>query len=519
MKSIFLAAIVSTSSALLAADVRITVEAPATPRPISPYIYGVNQNPGGDLARFPMLRQGGNRMTAWNWETNASNAGADWNHQSDDYLGGGDTPGEVVRKHVANAMANRQAAVVTVPMAGYVSADKLGNGDVNQTPDYLNTRFHKSLPSKSKARGGSFVFPPDTTDRFVYQDEMVWWVEKTFGGPNRAAPIFYALCNEPDLWNHTHERIHPQKLTYAELISRTIDWSSAIKAVAPMSKVFGFVSFGYSGYSTLQAAPDANGRFFIDVFLQAMAAAEKDTGKRLVDVLALHWYPETRGGGIRITSPAGEGPAVGKDTALARVQAPRHMYDPTFRETSWIDTDVVRGPIYLIPTLQEKIAKNYPGTALAFTEYNYGGGEEISGAIAQADVLGAFGRHGIFAASWWSIGEKNPFIAAGFDAFLNYDGNGARFGQSSLDTTSSDITRVSAWAAQRTDGVVTLVLINRGETDAAVSLAGGALTGTSATRTFVLQEKTGPNWVSTTPGKLGELSLPAMSITVVEAGK
>lgn len=499
--------------------VKVTVDKPAEARTISPYIYGINQNPGGDEGRFTMARQGGNRMTAWNWENNASNAGADWQHQSDDHLGGGDVAGEVVRKHVAGAMERGQAAVVTVPMAGYVAADKLAGGDVNKTPDFLNTRFHKSVASKAKAGAGAYAFPPDLTDKVVYQDEMVWWLEKTFGGPNRAAPIFYALCNEPDLWDHTHARIRTQKLTYAELIARTKEWSEAIKAVAPESKVFGFVSYGYGGYSTLQGAKDGEGRFFVDVFLQEMAKAEKESGKRLVDVMSLHWYPETRGGGKRITSPAGEGPADGAEVAKARVQAPRHMYDATFREESWIDRDVVKGPINLLPTMLGKIAEFYPGTGLAFTEYNYGGGEDISGAIAQADVLGAFGRYGVYAASWWQIGSKHPFTAAGFDAFLNYDGKGAKFGSSSLDTTSSDLSRVSVWAAERKDGVTTVVLINRGEGEAAVEMGGSGLSGLKAGRVFRL---TGAEakWVAVEgKGSLSNVTLPGMSVTVMEAGK
>src|SRR5262249_30646768 len=52
----------------------ITIDT-ADRRDISPYIYGVNF-PDWDKLGFsvPLARQGGNRMTAYNWETNASNA-------------------------------------------------------------------------------------------------------------------------------------------------------------------------------------------------------------------------------------------------------------------------------------------------------------------------------------------------------------------------------------------------------------------------------------------------------------
>ena len=61
-------------------------------KPISPLIYGSNQN----TIASTNDRLGGNRWTAYNWETNASNAGSDYQYQNDGYLGGGSTPGGAV---------------------------------------------------------------------------------------------------------------------------------------------------------------------------------------------------------------------------------------------------------------------------------------------------------------------------------------------------------------------------------------------------------------------------------------
>ena len=46
---------------------------------ISRFIYGMNGwNGSGRPANLTLSRSGGNRMTAYNWETNASNAGSDY---------------------------------------------------------------------------------------------------------------------------------------------------------------------------------------------------------------------------------------------------------------------------------------------------------------------------------------------------------------------------------------------------------------------------------------------------------
>lgn len=426
--------------------------------PISPYIYGTNQsNWSGSAKYLTFTRLGGNRWSAYNWENNASNAGEDYFSQNDDYLGGGDTPGEAVRARVASAMAHRAGVVVTVPMMGYVAADKNGDGDVNQTPNYLQNRFVLSSPRKN----APFSSSPNRGDTHVYQDEFVAWLEGIFPRlPNSPTALFYCLDNEPDLWASTHPRIHPEATQYSEMFTRTRQYAAAIKDVVPTALVFGPVSYGWYGYVRLQGAPDAADRDFLDTYLDDLKSAEQENGRRLVDVLDLHWYPEAKGGGINISGQDRTRPVV-----AARVSAPRSLYDSSYVEDSWITRDWLNGPVNLLPRLQQKIATHYPGTRLAFTEYNYGGGSDISGAIAEADVLGSFGAAGVFAAALWELADDERFIYAGLNAYRNFDGHGAAFGDRSHSARSSDIKRASIYASSFSSGInqMVLVAINRSQ--------------------------------------------------------
>ena len=440
-----------------AGNVRFTIDSGAARHPISPYVYGMNQPDWAGRSRGLRLgRFGGNRLTAYNWETNASNAGADYRHQNDDYLGGGDLAGEAVRPHVARALAAGASVIVTVPMAGYVSADKAPGGDVNQTPDFLNARFFESRPAKRRG----FAYPPDTGDRVVYQDEFVAWLESAFDTrSDPARTILYSLDNEPDLWASTHPRIRPTgKVTYAELVQRTEEYAGAIKAVAPGALVFGPVSYGWQGFVRLQDAPDNGGRDFLDFYLEAMREAEGRARRRLVDVLDLHWYPEARGGGVRITE-ANNSP----DVAAARVQAPRSLWDPSYVENSWISIDARIGAIRLLPRMREKIAAHYPGTRLAITEYNYGGGEHVSGGVAQADALGIFGREDVFAAALWDLQGGMRYVDGAFALYCNYDGAGGRFGDTSIGASTSNHETTSVYASvdRGRDDRMVIVAINK----------------------------------------------------------
>ena len=117
----------------------------------------------------------------------------------------------------------------------------------------------------------------------------------------------------------------------------------------------------------------------------------------------------------------------------------------------------------MIPRLQDKIDAHYPGTGIAITEYNYGAAGHISGGVAQADVLGIFGREGVFAAMWWQLSAERAFVDGAFEMFRDFDGAGSRFGDTSISATTSDVARVSVYASvdAATSGRMVVVAINR----------------------------------------------------------
>lgn len=405
-------------------------------KPISPYIYGANTPDWKTMHGVTLSRIGGNRMTAYNWETNASNAGNDWHFQNDGYMGESNEPGLTMRKFLEDSQSNGAAALLTVPTAGYVSADKKADGDVMQTPNWMQTRFY---PSLAKKPGGHFAYPPETKDDKVYQDEFVAWIEKI---KSPKTPVWYCLDNEPDIWSSTHKEIRQKPETYAGIIANNIEFASAIKGVAPNTLIFGPVNYGWQGFRTFQGASDAAGRDFLNVYLDALHDAEKTRHRRLLDVLDIHWYPEAQGGGVRIVTNEDK-----PGTAEARIQAPRSLWDPTYVEQSWIEDTIDHKPIKLLPRLMKLIDEHYPGTKLGITEYNYGGAKVISGALAEADVLGCFGRYGVFAATIFGMGPEDVAQIAGLKAFVDFDGAGAHFGDTMLGVSGDTPAENSIYAA------------------------------------------------------------------------
>jgi hypothetical protein len=444
------------------ADITFSIRSDRGVHPISPLIYGTNDRSNFFGNGMGLLRAGGNRWTAFNWENGASNAGKDFKFQNDDNLSNSLVPGSAVLSTLQTSIANHAVPLLTVPIVNYVAADKNAGGDVRTTPDYLATRFKENMPTKL----APFSREPDANDAYVYQDEFVSWAKNAAAG----SEVSFSLDNEPDLWSSTHPEVHPEKVRYDELVSRDIDFALAIKNVWPEAKVFGFVSFGWSGYVSLQGAPDADQKGdFVEYYLDKMLEAECHYQKRLVDYLDLHWYSEIRVGRTRITSSTNTEVVV-----QGRLQATRSLWDPSYVEDTWITDpmgDLGSVPIALIPRMLDKIHRHYPGTQLSISEWTYGGGNDISGALVTADALGIFGKFGLGAAAIWPL-STGPFTWAAFRAFRTFDGKGAHFGDTSIEAVNSDQSNSSVYASidSADPNHVVIVAINKAATAKSTSI-------------------------------------------------
>lgn len=431
---------------------------------ISPYIYGSNQDRSSDDL-WTVRRLGGNRLTGYNWETNHSNAGSDWQHSSDNFLlthagipeAEWNEPARVMTYFHDQSLDMGAASMLTLQMAGYVSGDD--DGTVTEVQTAPSARWDSVAYQKEAA----FTLPPDRDDGTVYMDELVHRLTQRYG--MAAAPDgirWYTLDNEPALWSETHPRIHPEKVRAQELVDRSIQLASAVKSVDPQSQITGPVLYGFGAYLNLQGAPDwdavnAGYDWFVDYYLDRMRAAEQAHGQRLLDVLDVHWYPEAEGDN-RIVDPD----ATTDADVEARLQAPRTLWDSTYTERSWI-ADCCSQYLPILPRLQQAIDTHYPGTQLAITEYDYGAKDAISGGLAQVDVLGAFGKYGVDIATLWGIEAGDRYAGLAFALYRNYDGQGGTYGNTDVHARTDDRDNLSVYASIEEDDPATLhiILINK----------------------------------------------------------
>ena len=447
----------------------IEIDVKSNVHSISPYIYGT------------AARWGGNRSTSYNWENNASNGGNDAKFTSDNFYdySGSTVPALPILNATKDADSKGQYNLVSLQAAGYVAADK--NGIVSEEQAAPSERwkpisFHKSEP---------YTLTPDPKDDTVYIDELVHYLSAKLGRAGDGGVSAYAIDNEPYLWSQTHARLHPQKTTPEELIEKTVGLSKVIRELAPGADIYGPMFFGWTDayhwgmdnqeWKTIYNLSRREGytntyAWFVDYYLDTLRKVEEATGHRSIDAIAFHWYPEsygkiTRKRVVDLDNVASPSELIAEDMIEARLQAPRALWDSKYQyygadgQRSYVD---IQGGKAIIQKIKKSINNFYPGTKIAFTEFEYDAEDHWSGGLSLVDVLGVLGREDVYLACKWDVFKS--YSKAAYNLYLNYDGNGAKFGNTSVYAMQSDTVSLSSFASLDDDGNLHIIIVNKTNT-------------------------------------------------------
>lgn len=498
--------------------------------PIDPLIYGVSFGEPGALDRmgYTLSRWGGNSMTRYSWEDDASNRGSDWfffsypevNPHSENL-----PDDSAADRWAEETLAAGAQALLTVPLIGWTPRDRtrrwgfsVEKYGAQQKTECTETDWaiwcNSDAGNGIKADGSPVTGnDPHDTSREIGPDFVSRWVEHLTGRLGTAAAggiRFYALDNEPMLWNTTHRDVHPAPVTYDELWTRTLSYAPAVKSRDPGALVLGPVVWGWCAYFFSAADGCSNGSdlaahgrmAFLPWYLQQVQQDGAARGFRLVDYLDIHYYPQADG-----VHTGGE------SYAAVRLRSLKSLYDPDYTDESWIGQ-----PVRLIPRMREWIDQYAPGMKLALTEYNWGPDNVPSAALAQAEALAIFGREGVDLAARWVAPEPGSLAEDSFSLYLNYDGQGGRVAGDSVRALSASPDDVGGYAISGKDGRLFLLLFNH-DTEArpATVAVPGSLTGPVRLYRFDAENRLGPAGMATGGGGQTIFPLPPRSATLAVA--
>jgi hypothetical protein len=441
----------------------VAVDVARDRHPIKPEIYGVAWATASQLRvmNIPLNRWGGNTASRYNWQIKATNHANDYFFES---IASDDDPD----LFISDARTSNTEVMMTIPMIGWVAIlgpnrAKLASFSVMKYgPQQATDPFMPDAGNGVSLGTGGFITTNDPNDANLSVDSnfQQLWVQHIV--QQWAGVRYYILDNEPSLWHETHRDVHPDGASMDEVADRMIDYASHIKAADPNGLVvgpeeWGWLGYFYSGFDQQLAAinnytkfPDKEahgGVDYIPYLLSRIRSAEQTQGRRLLDALSVHYYPQSGEAGDSLTAPV----------QLLRNRSTRSLWDPNYVDESWINDKVT-----LIPRLRAWAEAFRPGTPIGITEYSWGVENDTNGATAQADVLGIFGREGLdFAARWTAPAHGSP-VSKVFQMYRNYDGAGKTFGDTSVRTTVANPDALSAFGAVRSsDQALTLIIVNK----------------------------------------------------------
>ncbi len=471
----------------------LSVDAASGRKPVSPYIYGMNFASAAlaEELDLPVNRRGGNSTSRYNWQVDAYNTGFDWyfeNIAEDNNNPAALPNGSAADRFFEQNRGTGTQTILTIPMMGWVAKSrvashpydcgfKVSKYGAQQSVDPWDTNC-----GNGKINNTTNITGNDPTDTSKAADpqfvkDWVTHLVSRYGAGGSGGVRFYNLDNEPMLWNSTHRDVHPNPVTYDELRDRTYQYAAAVKQADSTAQTLGPVLWGWCAY--LYSAADGcgagsdynahNSTFFVPWYLQQMQAYQTAHGTRILDYLDLHYYPQATG--VSLADTPGDAA-----TQALRLRSTRALWDSTYIDESWISDTAPGGvAVNLIGRMKSWVNGSYPGTKLAITEYNWGALGSINGALAQADVLGIFGREGVDLATLWGPPGSSDPGAYAFRMYRNYDGQGSKFGETSVLASSADQEKLAVYAAQRSDLALTILVINK---------TGGALTSTLSLQGF-----------------------------------
>ncbi len=440
-------------------EINVSIDTSLDRKAISRYIYGINDTASLSGIRATALNQTGNDFMTYNWENNFSNAGesylaANRDVIADRYNRHSSDPAVAADGLITTANHNHiDFTIASLPTIGYVAADSYGpllNSEVAPSDRWVKTYTSKS---------GEYSLSPDKNDDAVYIDEYLNYIINYYGKSAFGGISAYSVGGDSFTWSKEYP-LASDNFTVEDYMQRTLDMAEMVKKADSNALVVGG---GFSSIDSCATFAENAGwskykndySWFVDYYLYEVSKASQQNGKRLIDIIDVKYFPEEKTEyGISIISETSD------EANKMRIQAVRALWDGSYSKEG-----ENKEFFPLLPTFQASINEYYPGTKLALTEYNFGGGNNITGGIAQVDALGCFAEEGVFLACLSpDKDDDTTYQYSAINLFTNYDGNGGEFGDVSVRSENDNAELCSSFAAIDNEGVLNVILSNKSDT-------------------------------------------------------
>lgn len=517
---------------LWSAPVGVVVQADSGRIPVSPWIYGKNNDlSDSDFvvyreAGLRMLRAcGGNNATKYNWRTRLSSH-PDWYNNV--YSANWDAAAKAIQTKLPDAQG-----LFAFQLLGWAAKSDIANfndWNYNQSKWWDGAVQNLAGGGSANGAGGGKASVEGNPQKYLVSwpaDSTVGIVDHWFGagglGYDSTRLRYWNMDNEPDGWSGTHDDVVPaltgHVLSAEEYVQKYVAVAKAVRAKFPGARLVGPASMTeWHWYTWENESVTYKGRpmCFAEFFIQRLAEVQDSTGVRMLDVYDIHLY-------FNVPSNA---------TLAQNLQTHRLLYDTAFASPWANGVKTVNGGWdesqkreYIFLRIRRWLDRYFgPGNGIGIGSTESGIGDPVAenasaAAVWHASMLGTMADHGteLFTPWFWYPGMWEA------THLFSRRSHGTRVAsRSSLDSL------VSAYSSISSDGdSMTVILVNRDANSARdidLSLSGFAADASAAT--LSISGLVGETFVSRTRNGLkagtvavaedrASLSLPALSVTAV----
>ncbi len=513
-------------------NVTISVNASEDKRPVSPYLYGRNNNfsnvfgtptTAADIqlykeAGLKFARENnGNNATKYNWKRKISSH-PDWYNNVYDH----DWDYEAL-----SILTNFPDLQV---MFGFQLLGKVAANKDNNFNDwgYNNSQWWEGVAQN--LAGGGEVNSSGGTKALVEGDPdlylMDWPADSTtaildhwFGenglGFDENRFQYWSMDNEPEIWSGTHDDVMPTQLSANEFMDKYFAVAKKARQKFPAVKLVGPVpanEWQWFKWGNESLSIGGQNYCWLEYFIKRVADEQKASGIKLLDVLDIHWYPT-------------------ESSAEDVVQLHRVFYDENFDYPGANGVKTINGgwdnsqtKEYIFKRIEDWLDEHFGeghGITLGMSEFGANTNSANVNAVLYASMLGTFANHDveIFTPWTWKTGMWETL-----HLFSRYAKTTSVHSTSSLENDVSAYTTINDNADS-----MTVMIVNRDVSSSRtikVNLTGYAvsagdysaleLSSLPASETFKSHNDNAlKNRTVSVSGNSFELTVPALSVTAV----
>jgi hypothetical protein len=449
-----------------AQTVTIQVDANASRKNISPYIYGRNGSVSDDpnsptsAADWKIMRDaglrytrenGGNNATKYNWRKKISSH-PDWynNNYNHDW--------DYAAKTLQDSMPDTQG-MWAFQVIGYAAANTTHNFN-----DYAYNGSNWWSGVCQNLDGGGVVNSSGSCNATTNGNTNLylenWNADSTtnilthwFGSGGLSYTsnnkIYWSMDNEPDGWDATHDDVMPTLPTAENYMQLYFAVAKKARAKFPNIKLTGPVpesEWQWYNWNNSKITVSGQSYNWLEFFIKRCAEEQTATGIRLLDVIDIHSYPTET-----VTADILQGHRVYFDTTYVY---PGANGVKTTDPSGW-NNNITKEYIFgrINKWLVQYMGTNH-GVTLGVSEYDPNGNNSANViANSYASILGTFANNNVeFFTPWtWFPGMWETM-----HLFSRYGKN------TRIQSVSSNEIDVSAYASiNTTNDSVTVILVNR----------------------------------------------------------